>query len=129
MLRLFRQPRLVTRLTTVCKKTVRYETMLRTDDHRFTARRWNAVDGDWSMLIDAICSDTFKLRLLFWLLTDTCSVSFPVASSSTNQLNLLNFHQWSFPVTVGFTILAIRTVLLSAIVLFIRVISCDIVYI
>ena len=37
--------------------------------------------------------------------------------------------QWSFPVTVGFTILAIRTVLLSAIVLFIRVISCDIVYI
>ena len=29
----------------------------------------------------------------------------------------------------GFTILAIRTVLLSAIVLFIRVISCDIVYI
>ena len=37
--------------------------------------------------------------------------------------------KWSFPVTVGFTILAIRTVLLSAIVLFIRVISCDIVYI
>ena len=36
-------------------------------------------------------------------------------------------NQWSFPVTVGFTILAIRTVLLSAIVLFIRVISCDIV--
>ena len=31
--------------------------------------------------------------------------------------------------TVGLTILAIRTVLLSAIVLFIRVISCDIVYI
>ena len=31
--------------------------------------------------------------------------------------------------TVGFTIFAIRTVLLSAIVLFIRVISCDIVII
>ena len=38
-------------------------------------------------------------------------------------------YSWSFPVTVGFTILAIRTVLLSAIVLFIQVISCDIVYI
>ena len=38
-------------------------------------------------------------------------------------------YQWSFPVTVGFTILAIRTVLVSAIVLFIRVISCDIVHI
>ena len=66
-------------------------------------------------------SDTYKHQ--------QTSDTYKHQQTSDTYKQSLQLAQWSFPVTVGFTILAIRTVLLSAIVLFIRVISCDIVYI